>query len=970
MNLTSQQKKAIEQIQGPCIILAGAGTGKTFTIVEKIKYLIQKKNYPAGKIVCITFSNEACSSLQNRVGKVLPENSKTPIIKTFHALSADLLREHGQKIGINSKFKILTPDEAKIILHKNFKIPAQNCHQYINSIGIAKDLEISLSDLENYLAKKLENYKDVEIEKRLETLKFEIQTLYLKKGKDKSELSEEITHLKKIIKLKKFLSAWKAYEKIKEKNNFQDYSDLNKNALTLLKKNSEISLNYSYIIIDEFQDTNKIQLEILFGLAPHRNITAVGDINQSIYRFRGAYHKNLDEFRQHFEIPSENILTLDESYRSSDKILRNAHKIILNNYPNEKDCFEVFNKHKREGEKIQVFELKNAREEARKVVNIVKEKISEGTPMKEICVMFRNHQHSRITKKLLETENINYYSVSKSSLLEQKSIKNLIDYLTIINKLKNKEKSGEQSWWNLVYNLGLPEEDLIKIGKFIKENNKSECLSLKLLNDLQQLDLSEDGKNRIKLFMEKIKIMLPFASKPILETIKGIFQSTGQITDFESPMEKEIILNFNKFLEIAESQNKLYEPDLSSFLHHIEILKSLDINIEPTKIESEGVRLMTLHSTKGLEYETVIITNMAQKRFPSEKTNSNPLLPLELFPEFKQIKEQDLEYFLSEIERKHQLFEERRLCYVAFTRAKNNLILTFAESYNNRKHFPSQFLNEINFRKNPDISFIQDFEETYTEPKLEIKPTQHVKIKEFRFSPSSLLLFSECQKKFEYKYIYNMPEDKPENWDAIRLGSFIHPILEIGVKNNFKSLKEFLDLSVELNSKEDWQSVDLNEAQQIIKVFFERNRNKYNEKSKTEQILFAEIEGIKFVGFADRIDTNSEGLEIIDYKTGSSAVPPKNRNWQLGFYALAAAKFGKVKKLTLEMLKQEKPLEFKVDENGNASAVFSNRMEFNINEVKSELVNEAKKALTAIKSGFKSCPIEKNCKFCGEYLSS
>ena len=239
--------------------------------------------------------------------------------------------------------------------------------------------------------------------------------------------------------------------------------------------------------------------------------------------------------------------------------------------------------------------------------------------------------------------------------------------------------------------------------------------------------------------------------------------------------------------------------------------------------------------------------------------------------------------------------------------------------------------------------------------------------KELHFSPSSLLLFEECQKKYEYKYIFNMPEEKTISWDAIRLGSFIHFVLEHGVKNNFSTLKEFLDYSKELHTKEEWDSIELEESEHLIKVFFERNKNKYNKNSKTEQFLKTQLDQFKFVGFADRIDFSNEGIEIIDYKTGNSIIKPKNRNWQLGYYALAAQPFGKVKKITLEMLKHERPLEFTLDNEGNAKSSYS-RMEFNIYQVKDELIETAKEITNSYKSGFKPCPIEKNCEFCNEYV--
>jgi DNA helicase-2/ATP-dependent DNA helicase PcrA len=286
---------AIQKTTGPCVILAGAGTGKTHAIVEKIKYLINQKIHSPEKIVCLTFSNEAANSLASRILKQI-KTEKQPIIRTFHSFCADILKKHGTKIGIPENFKILLPDDAKIILYKNFKIQPSFCHKYVNEIGIAKDLGISVEKAEIYLAQKNISSKE-QIEKEINELSFHLQTAELKK-EEKTLLKEKINNLSKLFQTKKFIDAWKAYEKFKTVKNFQDYSDLNKNALILLKKHPEISKEYSYIIVDEFQDTNKLQCDFLEKIAWGKNITIVGDLNQSIFRFRGAYKNNLEQFKK------------------------------------------------------------------------------------------------------------------------------------------------------------------------------------------------------------------------------------------------------------------------------------------------------------------------------------------------------------------------------------------------------------------------------------------------------------------------------------------------------------------------------------------------------------------------------------------------------------------------------------------------------------------------------------------------
>ncbi len=166
------QREAIEKTHGPCIILAGAGTGKTHTIVEKLKHLIQNKIYSPEKIVCLTFSNEAANEMRRRIIPLLEENEKEPTISTFHSFCAELIRKHGSKIGIKKDFKILLPDDAKILLHKNLKVQAGKCHSYIQEIGIAKDIGITLETIETYL----QNNYIPNIENELENLKFTLQT--------------------------------------------------------------------------------------------------------------------------------------------------------------------------------------------------------------------------------------------------------------------------------------------------------------------------------------------------------------------------------------------------------------------------------------------------------------------------------------------------------------------------------------------------------------------------------------------------------------------------------------------------------------------------------------------------------------------------------------------------------------------------------------------------------------------------
>ncbi|MBM3232582.1 ATP-dependent helicase [Candidatus Pacearchaeota archaeon] len=1003
---------ALDKKEGPCLILAGAGTGKTQAIVEKMRLLIQSGACDPEKIVCITFSNEAANNLLLRVGKMvqLPDK-REPIIRTFHAFSAEILRSHGTKIGLSDNFKILDPDQAMVLLHRNLKVHVNYCQKYVATIGTAKDLGITIEEFKKYLEKNTEEYRDIEIPKRIESLNFELQTLHLRKASwQKKLLVEEIKKLRNILEIKRFVIAWGAYEKLKSKGNYQDYSDLNANALDILRKYPEISHDYSYIIVDEFQDTNKLQLDFLVKLASHKNITVVGDMNQSIYRFRGAYSKNLSLFKEAFGLGERDIFTLSRSYRSPNKILRTAHQLISKNYSSSEECFFVENAHQREGEEIQIFEMKDLKEEARKVIEIIKEEQSKGVPSEEICVIFRTHQYGRIIKRALEVSNIPYCSVSRSSLLKQHSVKVIHDYLMIIDKIKREDSGGEQAWWDLLYLMRFSSEDLMSLGKVIqslskerkKERDSSEPqkdlkpFSLAFLDDLKGAKLSDEGKLAVKILLDKIQMMIPLMSQPLSKAIQEIYRISGILSESKTFEDREAMLNLQKFYDLAKTHEDLYDAEVSNFLYYLEVIENLGIEIEAARLEEEGVRLMTCHATKGLEYKTVILTNFAQGRFPIERYVGNSLIPTELLPEvkeeIKQTSSAEAEEYIQKYERHHQMLEERRLAYVTFTRAKERLYITYAREYGGKKFYPSIFLEEISYIKNPDISYVKDESQLYVEEN-ETKTTFHFasslessnfenvlktlanetgkeKEKVHRLSPSALLLFDECQKEFEYKYVYHMPERKTFSWEAMQLGSFVHLVLERGVASLFQRVDDFLYLAKQLSMEEEWSSISLPEAETLIRVFFERNKGRYDSRTRTEQFLPLTLAGIPFMGFADRIDVKDDGVEIIDYKTGKTAISPRSRDWQLGFYAIAAQeRFGKVKKVVLEMLKQEKPLEFEFDAAGNAHCISSKWIDgFNLVDVRNQLIEAAQAIQGAYASGFKPCNIEKNCEFCNEYV--
>ncbi|MBM3232114.1 ATP-dependent helicase [Candidatus Pacearchaeota archaeon] len=916
----------LSKTQGPCAILAGAGTGKTRSIIEKLKYIINNKPFSIENVVCLTFSNEAVNNLKERIIPHL--KNKEPIIATFHSFCADILRAHGEKIKIKQNFKIITPDDGKILLHKYFKTLPILCNKYIDEIGTKKDLG---ETIENYEKNERTSEQIQNLSRELEESKFKINTNHINKlSKEQIDtIKQKRDDLEEQIKQAKFIQAWKSYEKIKQSQSGLDYSDLHHKALELLTKHPEITNQFDYVIVDEFQDTNKIQCDLLEKIAIKKNITVVGDLNQSIYRFRGAYQDNFNYFKQKFQVKNDNIFKLEKSYRSTNKILNIAHELIQNNYENKEDCFKVRNAHNFEGEKIRLFELKNSKEEVRKIIEIIREEIQKNTPLNKVCVIFRTHQQSNLLKKQLEYEQIPFTSVNKESLLKDKKIKLIRAYLTITDKIHNKSKGGEGAIWEIVNQSVTDQKDNFTITKDIQKIKESECITNEFMN--KEFQIQESSQLQINSAKKIINQLLEIKEKKAHEIVKKLYE----ILNIEDKNSIPLLEKFHTFVkDLPES-----DSDLTGLIYHLNTIDSLNINVEAPELVKDGIRIMTNHATKGLEYDIVIMSSMVQKKFPIERIDEGDNL-------------------------KNQIAEERRLCYVGFTRARYKLFLTYAKEYGQRKFDVSQFLNEISYQNNLDIEFIIDNEEKYKEPEPEIKQANQLEETYISFSPSSLQLFDECQKRYEMKYIYNMPDPTPQSWEAITLGSFIHRVLEEAVKQKIKTQKEIEDLA-KIMQLEEYNELNLEEALPMIRVFLERNKKFYNENSQVEVHLKSRINNITFTGYADRIDISDTGdLTIIDYKTGKYDVKPRYRNWQLGIYALASKDLGKPKRLILDMLQKETPLIFEINSQGIAKEIHSPRTYFDLEEVKKEIVETAQSIMQARRLGFRSCATEKNCDFC------
>jgi DNA helicase II / ATP-dependent DNA helicase PcrA len=447
-NLTLRQIEAVEHTSGPLLILAGAGTGKTSTITRKIAFMIKKCGVEPGNILALTFSREAARNMETKIRVLLGQGVDIKV-STFHAFCAELIRNNAEKCGVTEQFNIFGDKgvEAAILLYKELDITSRNATLYSSTIAKAKDLNITTDDFKNHLEAKKEFLLNFAEESRFEQFYTEclinLNTFHLKDKNQQKSLKNEKKNWQKFIDLYEEYSkyvdlvrAWEVYEERKKALNCLDYGDLNCIALDFLNKygSAELSDKYTHIIVDEFQDTNYVQFELIKHLTVRdKNITVVADENQSIYAFRGAYSNNIEEFKKHFGISEKDVVPLDVSFRSTNKILKVAHRLISHNYPEDRinECLLLKNCEDNEGKNVIVQETKDDGEEARKIVEQIESYIENGIPLKEIAVLYRTHNQGRQIRQALQRREIPVIVKDDADYLKQPEIKTVLSYLYI-----------------------------------------------------------------------------------------------------------------------------------------------------------------------------------------------------------------------------------------------------------------------------------------------------------------------------------------------------------------------------------------------------------------------------------------------------------------------------------------------------------------------------------------------------------
>ena len=611
--LNNNQKMAVEHINGPLLVLAGAGSGKTKVLTNRIAYLIASGIAPEN-ILAITFTNKAAKEMKERVIKLIGANAYNIQISTFHSFGLKVLKENYSLLGYERNFTIIDSDDVLTIIKKILKEENMSKEHYN-----PRDIKNRISSAKNAMMS-VEAFSKVEFDHK-------VVTVY-----------------------KKYL------QKLKNGNSV-DFDDLLILPIKILRDYpyilDEYQERYKYILIDEYQDTNEAQYIFTKLLASkHHNIFVVGDNDQAIYAFRGANYKNILNFEKDY--PEARTILLEENYRSTQTILNAANSVIKNN--KERKDKNLWSNNS-PGEKIDYIVVTNEKEEANLVATTIKDLITSGVQEEDIAVLYRTNAQSRIIEEEMLKKNIKYRVVGSFYFYNRKEIKDLLCYLRLISNHKDDI--------SLLRIINVPRRGIGE--KTI--SNLLETASMQAVSIYEAITIGKELS-----FKKMIEEMTEASKKmTITELVDLILDKSGIKEELvkSKQLEDEIRLeNLNEFKSITKSYEEEYgSATLEDFLNEI----SLVSDVSEHQDGSDRVNLMTVHSVKGLEFDYVFLIGMEEG----------------IFPHYNAINDGTA----SAIE------EERRLCYVAITRAKTKLYITSAESRmlfgNNNYNLPSRFIDEI-----------------------------------------------------------------------------------------------------------------------------------------------------------------------------------------------------------------------------------------------------------------------------------
>jgi DNA helicase II / ATP-dependent DNA helicase PcrA len=624
--LNNEQREAVVTTDGPLLILAGAGSGKTRVLTYRIAYLIENGVYP-GSILAITFTNKAASEMRERVEDIIGAAARNMWISTFHSTCVRILRQDIERLGYNKNFVIYDSSEQEKLI--------KECIQELNldeKMYVPKDTLYKIGSL-----------KDVLIDE---------DTFYRKNAND--------------FKNRRIAEIYQLYQKKLKMNNALDFDDIIMKTVKLFKEHQDVLDHYQrkfrYILVDEYQDTNRAQYELINLIAKsHNNLCVVGDDDQSIYGWRGADIRNILDFEDDY--PEVKTIKLEQNYRCTKNILDAANYVIANNEKRKKKKLWTENS---QGDSIKFYRADSDRDESGFIVNEIMRLSNEGRSYKDFAILYRTNAMSRIIEEGFVTTGVPYKVVGGLKFYDRKEVKDILGYLKVIN---NPLDSISLERITNTPKRGIGDTSIEKVKDYAAQKDVSMYSAMLEIDSIE--GLTKRAANSMDKFISLMNyFIISRENMKVSDLIDEILEKTGylkELKDENTPESKARIENLQEFYSAAVEFEENYEDkSLSTFLERVALVSDQDqVN------EHGGVTLMTLHTAKGLEFPVVFIAGFEEG----------------IFPHFSAKEDFD------------ELEEERRLCYVGITRAKEYLYFTCAKQRlmfgRTMVNQPSSFIEEI-----------------------------------------------------------------------------------------------------------------------------------------------------------------------------------------------------------------------------------------------------------------------------------
>ncbi|KKR44922.1 MAG: hypothetical protein UT93_C0001G0008 [Candidatus Woesebacteria bacterium GW2011_GWF1_40_24] len=890
LKLNKEQIEAIKFGKGPLLIIAGAGTGKTTVVTERIKYLILGKHAKPSEILALTFTEKAAREMEERIDIGLPYGYTQMWVMTFHSFCEKILRQEALHIGLDPRYKLLTEADSIQLLRKNlFSLDLSYFRPLGNPTKFLSGMLQHFSRLQD---------EDVNPSEYLTWIKLKSQKL------DSAKTGEQILDNDKF---KELAIAYKQYDELKTKEGLMDFGDLIAKTLKLFRDRPNILSKYQnqfkYVLVDEFQDTNYAQNELVKLLSgKNGNVTVVGDDDQSIYRFRGAAVSNIIQFRQIYK--KAKVIVLTKNYRSTQEILDRSHELIRYNDPDRLEVVEKIDKRLRsqvakDGSEIRFIHADRVENEADLIAKEI-EKLGSEEKYKwsDFGILVRANNHSEPVMRALSRHGIPYQFLGPGRLFKQPEIIDLISYLKVLYDFED-----SVAFYRVVSNehFDIKPRDIAAIGNYAKKFNLS---LFEASEKIDEILVSDETKKKIDKLLGIIKKHLGLIRKETAGQIlyyyledTGLIQKLLLPTSVDAEAKAKNISKFFDKLKTYEVDNEdATVPAIAGWLDLSMELGESPLAANEDWTEINAVNILTVHSAKGLEFPVVFLINLVSQRFPTNERREQIPISDDLIKEVLPVGDYHLE-------------EERRLFYVGMTRAKERLYFTAADYYGEGKR--EKKLSPFIFEALGDKAVSAEKKEnkvnqlSFLDYGIKAKsgkdtPNQDSPLHIDYLSYSQIETFKTCPLHYKLKYILKVPT--PSSASA-SFGTAMHATLKNffeevsgGVKPSDKLLYDLLEKNW---IKEGYKSKSHERG------FFEKGKiylsgflkQEFNAKTKVvlleQQFTIPLGNNLRIGGRFDRVDDLGGGeIEIIDYKTGATIPTQKDvdKNLQLSFYALAANK--------------------------------------------------------------------------------